>query len=665
MNSAPSVRKTRKAAAAAVRAAAREEARRERPPLWHRWRRWWPLALAALIGVGLVGTMAWRSWHTDPVERGRASLANGDDRAARVDFTAALVANPRNIEARIDLARALNGLGRGVEAERQLARAGELGAPEERLRVERARALLTQGRAADALAALNGPIPPREAEVAMRVTAEANYALGRVDAARTAFANALDGGGSTESWAAFARFRLAEQDMLGADRAADEALRRAPGSVTAWATKADVVRTRGGPVASLPWYQAALARNGDHVPTLLAYAAALGDAGRARAMLAPLRHAADLEPGHPQALALRAMLAARGGEPALARTLLNRIGGPAAEEPAVLLTRAAVALMLDTPSEARDAAALLVERQPDNRAARRLLALALARSDNPRGAIEVLDPITTRADADAWSLLLLSRSFAAVGWQDDSLQPLARAYALTRGLVAPLPGAGAGSDSLDPSVAIPAIRARLAAGEGAAASQLASRLAEANPGVPPAWLLWGDAQLASGDAAGAARSYQRAADLRYDQMTMLRLVAALEAAGNRDAAGAAIDAYMARWPDDAVAMRVAGSFAAEGGNWSLARDYLNAAMARLGPDDALLLAQIARCSIELGDAGAALVPAARAYRLFPGNATVSGLYGIALARTGGNRQDARDLLMKAAQLAPADALIARWRREVE
>jgi tetratricopeptide (TPR) repeat protein len=655
MHSAPSVRKQRRQA---ERAARRGQSAAFRRLLLR------VLAAAVLLGLLAVAVLAFRAWTTDPLARGREALAVGDDRAARVDLTAVLTENPRDIGARIDLARALNGLGRGVEAERQLARAEELGAPEEAVRVERARALLDQGRATDALVALAGPIRASESETAMRVAAQAQYRLGNIAAARAAFGRAIDSGQSVDSWIAFARFRLDEQDMLGADRAADEAIRRRPDSAAAWAMKADVVRARGGPVPALAWYEAALRRNHDHVPTLLAYAATLGDAGRGAAMLEPLQHAADLEPAHPQGLALRAMLAARGGEPALARTLLNRIGGPTREVPAVLLTRAAVALMLDTPVDARDLAAMLVERQPDNRSARRLLALALARTDNPRGAIEVIDPITISADADAWSLLLLSRGFAGIGQPALANEPLTRAYSLARGLSAPLPSALAGGDSLDPRVAIPAIRARLAAGQAGSALVLAGQLADANPGVPQARLLVGDAALVSGDAAGAAREFRRAAELRFDQQTMMRLVAALSLAGDRNGAGEAIDQYLARWPNDAVAMRVAGNFAAEGGNWPVARDYLGAALARLGTNDALLLAQVARAELEVGDAAAALPYAARAYRLFPGNATTSGVYGLALHRNGGDRTDAHELMVKAVQLAPGDALLLRWAREV-
>lgn len=650
----PSQRKARKQAARAVRPGGG----RRRAPLL--------IALAALAAVALLvgGIMAVRAALTNPVERGTAALASGDYRSARVDFTAVLAEYPNDTEVRIALARALNGLERGVEAERQLVRAKELGATEQAVRVELARAMLVQGRALDALAALNGPIPAAQRDRAMIVAGEANYRAGRFDAASRAFASAIEGG-NTESFVAMARYRLAEQDMLGADAAATEAWHRSPHSVEALTAKADVVLARGGPAAALPWYEAALAAGGTHVPTLLAYAAALGEAGRNRAMLDPLRRAANLEPNNPRVLYLQAALAARGGEPALARTLLNRIRGIEADRAGVLLLRAATELSLDTPAAARTAAARLLELQPDNRAARRLLAMALLREDNIRGAMEVLDPITIRPDADSWSLLMLSRAFSGLDWQQDAIQPLDRAASLQRGDPEALPASADSGESIDPRTAIPTIRARLASGQAESALDLARQLADANPGVPQARLLVGDAALMLGDTAGEVQAYRAASELRFDEPTMLRLVNVLARNGDGAGAAEAVNAFMARWPENVSAMRIAAAMAAERGDWSAALALTESAVDRAGSNDALLLTQLARARIETGDADGAIEPAAHAYRLLPGNATVSGVYGRALALSGeGNGRDAADLLLKAVQLAPDDAVLRQWLGEL-
>ncbi len=660
MASAPSVRKQQRAQRRAEEKAARAQQRgaRRAPIVWIGG------ALIAVLAVVAVA-MALRAWFADPLERGRAAMAAGNFRSARVDLMNAASAHPRDASVRIDLARTYVALQRGDEAQRQLARAQELGADAARLRVVTAEAALIRGDAAAALAAVDGPVPASDAANALRIAAQAQYRLGNAAQAQMLFDRALSAhAGDADLWVAYARFRLAEQDLVDADRAADRARDAAPTSAAALFVKADVVRARGGPVASLGWYAAGLEQDPDNVPMMLEQAAALGESGRYVAMLDPLLRAAELEPGNPRALFLQAAIAARSDEAALARTLLNRIGGGDADVPAVLQLRAAVELALDTPVAASRYAARLLELQPDNRTARRLLALAQAGEGNPRGVIMTIDPITTQADADSWSLLLLSRSFAAIGWIADAAQPLDRAATLARGTDAALSAPVAGGEAIDPRVAVPLIRARIDAGAFDAAAALADRLAEGNPGVAQAWLLRGDVEAARGSVGAALPYFQRAAEIRFDQPVMLRLVDALARTGNRDGARLTLNQFMARWPENVAAMRVAGSMAAEEGDWTRAHAALVAAAARIGANDALLVAQLARCELELGRVSAALPLARRAYRLLPGNGTVSGIYGLALARSGGSRTDARDLLDKAVQLSPDDPLLRQWRAEV-
>ncbi len=655
MVSAPSVRRQRKAAR-------RAEIHAERVRRYGHRRS--PIVRLAIWGAGalflLLAIYAIHGLLVDPAERGRAALASGDARSARVDFLNAIAERPRDATLRIDLARALNDLGRSVEAERQLAKAAELGAMPAALSVESARARLGADDAAGALNLLGGPVLPAQAALANALAGDAAYRLRDFANAARYYALALrlapnDG----DIWTRYARYRLAEQDMLGADNAADRARTLAPRSGAAWWVKADVVRYRAGPVAALAWYRAALSHAPNDVGILAEYAAALGEAGRYSAMLDPLSRAAELDAYNPRVLFLEATLAARGGEPALARALLQRIHGDDANLPAVLTLRSAVELSLDTPVAAADYAGRLLQIQPDNREARRLYALALATSGNARGAIAAIDAITTASDADSWSLLLLARAFAANGWQNDASQPALRASLLQTGAAGSIRPI-ATDENAGVSPAIMAIRAALASGDYARARTLADALLTANPGVAQAALVAGDVARESGDLTGARTLYRRAADLRFDRRTMLSLVALQLQMGDRAGAANTLGQYMAHWPEDSAAMRISAGMAAEDGHWQAAKDALLAARDRVGGRDALLLAQLARCDLELGGVGDALAAGRQAYALMPGNASVSAIYGISLLRNGGNRTDALDLLRKAAILAPEDRQIAQW-----
>jgi predicted Zn-dependent protease len=332
--------------------------------------------------------------------------------------------------------------------------------------------------------------------------------------------------------------------------------------------------------------------------------------------------------------------------------------------PAVLLLRASVELMLGSPVAAGEFAGRLVAQQPDNATARRLLAAAQLQADNPRGAIESLDPITTRPDADSWSLLLLGRAFGAIGWQVDAIHPLERAASLRRGDARSLSSTADLGESTDPAVAVPAIRARIAAGDGAGARALAERLADLNQGVPQAWLLVGDARWAANDGPGAVAAFRRAADLRFDEATMVRLMNSLLKTDQRPQAGEMLAAFLARHPENVTAMRIAAAYSAEAGDWAAALAWQRATIGRIGTNDALLLAQTARSLLELGESDAAVAYAERAYRLLPGNGTTSGLYGRALHLSGAEGPAARQLLEKAVTLAPDDALLRQWQTEL-
>ena len=229
MVSAPSVRRKRRAAKRAARVEAQVAAGRPRSPLL--------IALAALVGLVLLigGAMAVRSWLADPWQRGRESMARFEWASARVDLLNAVNEAPRALPRRLALVETLLAMGRGREAENQLRRAIELGLTPEAARASLARALALQGRDAEALAELAaGPIAARDGALAARTAGEVNYRLGNFSAASAAFTALVrdyprDSGG----WQSFAVWRLSEQDMLGADNAAEISLRLAPRYVRA------------------------------------------------------------------------------------------------------------------------------------------------------------------------------------------------------------------------------------------------------------------------------------------------------------------------------------------------------------------------------------------------------------------------------------------------
>ncbi len=92
------------------------------------------------------------------------------------------------------------------------------------------------------------------------------------------------------------------------------------------------------------------------------------------------------------------------------------------------------------------------------------------------------------------------------------------------------------------------------------------------------------------------------------------------------------------------------------GDWRGATRLLRGVQARVGSNDALLMADLARATLESGDARAARAYAAHAYRLLPGSPVTADAYGWVLLANGA-RQPAIDLLEKAVALAPRHPML--------
>ncbi|PAL25238.1 tetratricopeptide repeat protein [Sphingopyxis sp. GW247-27LB] len=577
----------------------------------------------------------------------------------RAELQDAIADDPRAIEARVELARIAFRLGDGVAAEAAVKAALAAGGRVEVLRPLLARAYALQGDGARALQTLGaGPVAPEMEGEAAWVAGTVHLADGDLGAAREALDRAVrELPRDAALWVDVARFRDANADALGARDAVDYAIELDPANSDALALKANLVRVREGMTASLPWYDKALAANPDNAGALIDQAATFGDLGRYHDMLAALRHAAMIVPGDPRLYYLQAVLAARGDDYQLARSLLQRTRGQMDEEPGFMLLSAVVELELGGEAVSATWADRLLTEQPHNGTARRILAAANWADGDADGAAEALAPIVDRDDADSWSLLLAARVAAERGDRRASAAYQARAAALTRGDAAPfavddrygLVSMAADAAPLDPAKAIPAISADIASGRTQSAIARAARLRDANPGVADAHILLGDAALADGRFDLAVGAYRKARDLDAGERTTLRLANALYRAGDPAGSGAAILALRDSQPSSVAADRLAGHLAMDLEHWNQAIAHFERVRRRVGNRDVVVLRELARAWAAKGQPKRALPLIALAYRLQPLNAEIMGIYADLLEGQG-DRQAAADLRDKAAQI---------------
>jgi len=608
------------------------------------------------------------------LSRAMNALDRNDPRTARVELMNAIRADPNLAGARVAQARALLMLGNGAGAQAELERAQALGAKPGPLRHLLAHAALLQGRAEEAVKqATSDDADPRELFFCTRIEALGLQMQGRMAESARAIDRALAlQPESAVLWADIARFHVANGDMAKAFASADRALTFAPHSANALGLRAVLVREQYGPEASRQLFDKALAADRNYVPVLIEYAATLADLGHAGEALSLTRRALVQAPGLPRAYFIQAVMAARAGRYDLARSLLGRTRGALDQQPATRMLKGVLHMQAGNATLAVGEFAPLLEAQPLNLRARVLLSRAYYEDGQYDAAEKTLFPIVERDDAGSYALTLAGRIHEALGNRALAGRFLARAASLSVGAPEVFRGAGdpaqaAGEANADARAAAPNIRyirALLQVGQRDAALARARSLATANSGAPDAWIALGDCLIAARRPAEAAKVYERAAGLRFRADVALRLAEAWRLAGQPDRARYVLGLFLSQNPQDIDALRLAATLMLAAKDYDRALTLLESLRARLGNEDALLMADLARAHIGTGDAAAALPFAVHAYRLMPASAVGSDIFGWALFKAGRDRKTALALLRKAAQLAPGEPVVREHLAEV-
>lgn len=624
------------------------------------------LATLALAGVaGLAALVPALPARADPGAARRelasavAFFQRGNYSDARDHARAATLADPSWGLAHATLARFLLELQDGVGAQAELDRAKEVGFDPDRAFQLYAHAYLLQGDTDRAARfALNTPAPYR---------AYAARILGRTLAVRGDTAAAwrqlsiltAKVPNNSRTWSDLGRVHQGSGDLVASAQAAERALALDPANIDALVLRGELIRAQYGLVGALPWFEQALKRDPRNHAALIEYAATLGEAGRYPEMLAAARRAVAAKPDDPAAYYLQSVLAARAGQTEVARSLMDRTGGRMARMPGALLLGGSLDYAAGAWRQAIAQWGNLVGMQPKNIVARRLLAAALLRAGDAKGALAVLRPVALRDDADSYTLSLVGRAFEQGGERDWAARFLDRAQAAGRADATPfgsdeslalLGDAVAASDA--PGVSVEYVRALLAAGRGEQALARAQRLVRLNRGTPAAWLVLGDVQAADLRWPAAIAAYRTAADRRFDEPTALRLVDAQDKAGDRAAAANTLALFLSQNPTNVAAQRLTGHWQIASGDWDAAIDTLEALRRQVGNRDAAVLAELGYAFVGKGDAAGGEAYAAAAYRLAPLNPAAADAWGWALHNLG-DHEKAGQLLEKAVSIAPA------------
>ena len=624
------------------------------------------LLAAIIVTGGVAANFALRAAPGDDAKEAyaeaQAYLKQNDLRAAKVALMNAVKADPAWPDALIAQAQVSLDLFDPLTAQSALDRAVAVGVPRAQVAHLLGQALWMQGNLDKAAAVLKDPaIPNANRAYASRIMGRVMMDKGDLAVAQASLDEAAKfAPGNVVIWTDIARLRFVSADQKGAIDAVDYALKLDPSNVRALEFRGRLMRSQFGLVAALPWFERGLQISSTDVPLLEEYALTLGEAGRNVDMLKIARKIRSLDSRNPKAFYMQAVIAARAGNYDLAKRILPRAGSKFNELPAAMLLDAICEYELGNFNRSIDQLQRLLAMQPGNLTVRKLLAQAMYRAGDPLGALDAIRPIAERGDADSYSLMLAARAFEA------SDQPHRASGALNDAMLSTLrPSLPFGnSESLagaadaarrapdNAQVMIPYIRALMTAGDIDTAFAEASRLQAANQGVADAHLLVGDVETARGQLPAAITAYQQARAISFAEPVMLRLVDALVRSGDNKGAGETLTAYLALNPTSITAQRLAGYRALDAGDWKNAMALLERVRSKVGHNDYILLANLARAYSGAGQHGAAIRGVATAYRIAPANMMVTHVYGQVLLKAGKRKKAAIELLQKAAILMP-------------
>jgi cellulose synthase operon protein C len=552
--------------------------------------------------------------------------------------------------------------GDGYGGETAARRALELGMRAEQVNQLIAYAFYLQGDANKALDLAQGKkVSPRYAGYAARVRALALAKLGDLEGAGREFDLAAQlSPQSAALWSDIGNFRVTVGNLSGAIDATARSIEINPRRVEALKLMGVLVRGQYGLTASLPWFRRAVEKAPGNLDLLREFAATLGDAGQTIEMLETTRKMLTLDPANADAFFLQAVLAARAKNYDLARTLLYRTQGKIDKVPAVMLLTAALELQSGAAEQAIARLEDIVNEQPGNLKAQRLLGAALWKAGDSKSTIAALQRIANRSDADSYTLSVIGRAYEAEGKRSSAATYLDRAAQPVRGDAVPFEMAGdlnrLAKASVGPSnnaeFAVPYINRLVLAGRAGEALGHAQRLRALNPGAPAAHVLVGDSLMALGRAPEAVIAYKDAAGIRFNEPIALRLIDALGRAGNQAEALRVLDLFLSQNPRSVPGLLLAADHFMVSGQWDRAVSVLESLRFRLGNRDATVLNSLGWAWFNKGNPAKAAEYSGAAYGMVPSNPAFADSYGWILFKTGSNKEGGAALLEKAVATAP-------------
>lgn len=534
---------------------------------------------------------------------------------AIVQLKNALQIDKNQLPVQLLLGKALLASSDAIGAEVAFTEAIRLGVNRAEVVLPLTQAVMAQGRLQDVLGqprlALAGLPPGTQAQLQL-LRASAHADLGDPRAALKAIedARATDPA-AADSWLAEVPVRIRAREFREAQAAADRALAMAPSSPEAHYLRGTVAHIQGDAAAALAHYGRALALQPTHTETLISRAGLLLDQGRgpdaARDVAELLRSSAT----DPRGFYLQSLIAEQRGNPALARSALNKITALLDPVPLAALRYRPQALMLgglahhglNQSGKAKTYLEAAQRLQPGSGVSK-LLAQIYLTEKNFESAIRMLEAYLRVQPGDSQAVMLLASAHMAQGRHGRATQLMQEAVRtqdrpdLQTLLGMSLAGGAKYADAaaafeaayrkdpgqLQAGVALAALY--LQSGQAAKAQTVAEALVKQRANSSGLHNLLGSARMQLGNTAGARSAFEAAVKLEPDfiapQLNLARLDIQAKAF---DAGAARLNALLTRDDKHVETLLELGRLADRRGQLADAQRWFEKADDHSGPAD--------------------------------------------------------------------------------
>ncbi len=520
----------------------------------------------------------------------------GDNVAALIQFKNAVAKDPKSAEARLALGAAYNRIGDPQSAEKEVRKAMDMGVPVERTLPELLMAQLFQSQFQKVVDATEQSAYTATPRVTSQ-RAVALYQLGKKAEAVEAFERALKADpGYPVALMGLAKIAIEKQDRASAAKYVEETVTRNPKDADSWLFKGDFERSAGNPTGALAAYDQVLVLDPGSSAAHLQKSFVYMTERKFPEALAALEAARRISPKNINVVYVKGMLDfTQGHYPAALESLQQVMKVAPDHMPSILLT-GAVQFQLKSYPQAEKNLKKYVESNPSSTYGRKLLASSRILLNDPKGAIEALEPVLEKSD-DAQLLGIAGKAYmdsreytraTAMFEQASVLDPKKAPFRTSLGLSVLEEGEKTraitemelatrldlSTSEAGTTLAVTALRLQQYDKALAAASELAER----RPADPLARNLVGLAQLGKENRAAARASFEEALKLQPAFFPALDSLARMDLNEKKpDVARRRYETYIEKNPKSVEALTALGALTVAQGNAAAATPILERA----------------------------------------------------------------------------------------